>query len=125
MGAADELDLVEGGRIVLRWLNTDDKGEYVTLHGKVVRCDPPRLLEYETDVHGVLRFELRAAGDATDLTFISTVAFPPEVHPKALAGWHLHLDFLDGLLAGERADLVHLPMDRWERRRDQYEAALC
>lgn len=119
-GAADELELVEGGRIVLRWLNTDDDGNHVVLHGKITRIEPPRLLECDTDVHGVLRFELRDDGGTTVLRFSSAVGLSPERVPENLAGWHMHLNFLADALEGRAADLVELPMDQWRRWRDQY-----
>lgn len=123
-GVAEELELVEGGHLVLRWLNSDQEGNQVVLHGKVTQLDPPRLLEYDTDVHGVLRFDLRNDSGSTVLTFSSTVGFPVEVLPLALAGWHLHLNFLADELEGRRADLVNLPMDKWQRWHDQYQEKL-
>lgn len=124
-GAADELELVEGGRLVLRWLNKGENGERYIMSGRITRLDPPRLVEYDTDLHGVLRFELRADGDATVLVFSSTLAdCPPDERPQMLAGWHMHLDFLADALVGQRADLVNLPMDRWEKWRAEYAAQL-
>ncbi|MFD2472413.1 SRPBCC domain-containing protein [Amycolatopsis silviterrae] len=122
-GAAERLELVEGGQFVLRWLNSDEQGNQVVLHGKVTRLEPPRLLEYDTDVHGTLTFALRPADSGTALTFSSTVRLPAESHPVMLAGWHMHLGFLVGLLDGRRADLVNLPLDDWARWRDRYEEA--
>lgn len=124
-GSADELELAEGGKIVMRWLNKDQDGNQVVLHGKVTRFEPPRILEYDTDVHGVLRFELADDNGATVLSFSSTVDVPDGVLPLALAGWQLHLNFLAITLDGEPTDLVNLPMDQWRQWHDQYEAKLA
>ena len=60
-GAA-EVDLAEGGRFVLRWLNADDSGNRAEMHATITRLDPPRLLETTGDLHGVLRWELQPDG---------------------------------------------------------------
>src|SRR5436853_345373 len=57
-GDAD-VDLVEGGRFTMRWLNADDQGNSPVMHATITRLDPPRLLETSGDIHGVLRWELR------------------------------------------------------------------
>ncbi|MEV8436100.1 SRPBCC family protein [Actinosynnema sp. NPDC051121] len=121
-GVAEELELVEGGRLVLRWLNEDEDGNRLVLHGKITRLEPPSVLEFDTDVHGLLRFELSEREGVTVLKFSSTVDFPTDGVPLALAGWHLHLNFLDASLAGEPTDLVDLPMGDWQRWHDQYRA---
>lgn len=41
--------------------------------------------------------------------------------PVGLAGWHLHLNFLTNALAGRPADLVNVPMDKWQVWHDQYQ----
>lgn len=121
--AEAELDLREGGSMVLRWLNSDDEGNQAVLRGEVTELDPPRLFEIAGDPHGVLRFELEPDGDACRLTFTATVAAPDDVLPLALAGWHVHLDHLEQLLAGdpvdwERWDEQHRPA--WERAHERY-----
>ena len=75
-----EVNLVEGGKFVLRWLNADDCGNRAEMHATITRLDPPRLLETTGDLHGVLRWELRPAegGSATLLSFSSTLELPAE-----------------------------------------------
>jgi uncharacterized protein YndB with AHSA1/START domain len=107
-----EVDLREGGSFVVRWLNTLEDGTRAEMHATITRLEPPRLLETDGDVHGVLRWELEPDGDATVLTFSSTLALPDEFRTKVLAGWHWHLDALADALDGGRADLVELP--GWE-----------
>lgn len=113
LGAA-EIELVEGGRFDLRWLNTDERGEPFTMHATITRFQPPHLLETRGDAHGVLRWELQPDGAGTLLTFTSTLDLPEEYRTRVLAGWHYHLDALATALDGGSVDLVNLPNARWE-----------
>lgn len=56
--AEREGDLVPGGNVRLRWLNTDDQGNTAVATGRVTVVDPPRVLAFDTDIHGRLRWEL-------------------------------------------------------------------
>jgi uncharacterized protein YndB with AHSA1/START domain len=120
--AAAEVEPVVGGRIVLRWLNTDDEGNQAVMTAAITRFDPPRLLEYEGDVHGRLRWELRPDGDGCVLTLTNETSAPPEHLVKVLAGWHVHLDFLEDALAGHPVDWPNWPRDRWQVHADRYAA---
>ncbi len=73
-----EVDLVEGGRFTMRWLNADDNGNRVLMHATITRLQPPHLLETEAEPHGLLRWELRPDADGTVLTFSSTLDLPVE-----------------------------------------------
>lgn len=115
-----EIDLVEGGRFTLRWLNADEHGNRFVMHATITRLEPPYLLETEGGAHGALRWELRPEGSGTTLTFSSTLVLPEEYQTMTLAGWHYHLDALAATLAGQTVDLVHLPNDRWEHIHAQY-----
>jgi len=122
--AADELELREGGRFQIRWLNTDEQGNVAIARGTVSAVDPPRLLELDSDIHGVMRWELRPDGEATELTFISTLELPDEFRSKVLAGWHAHLDFLEDALDGRPIeDWDNWPIERWEKHHQRYAAA--
>jgi uncharacterized protein YndB with AHSA1/START domain len=133
--AEADLELAEGGSIVLRWQNQvseeeaqrygielpeDDPGPPV-VRGTVTRLDPPRLIEWDTDGHGLLRWELREQGSGCVLTFTNTLPpgaeFPIE---QALAGWHMHLELLEEALAGRPADWANWPIGRWAEVRDRY-----
>jgi uncharacterized protein YndB with AHSA1/START domain len=137
--AEAKIDLVEGGRVELRWQNPisaeekakyriegpDESGETPVVRGTITRLDPPRVLEYDSDSFGVLRWELREEGAGSVLTF--TNAFPAEeVFPVAqtLAGWHTHLDLLEATLAGHPTDWPSWPIDRWAEHRDRYAGTL-
>jgi uncharacterized protein YndB with AHSA1/START domain len=121
--ALAELDLEEGGRVVLTWQNTDDEGNTSVARGTVSALEPPRLLEFDTDIHGRLRWELEPAGDGTALTFTAEVDLPEDFETKVIAGWHIHLDHLEEVLDGgtidwEHWDRAHRP--DWERVHERY-----
>ena len=59
--AEAEVDLREGGRVHLRWLNTDDEGNHAVSDGTISQLEPPRLIEYGSSNHGRLRWELEEA----------------------------------------------------------------
>lgn len=120
-GDAD-VELVEGGRFTMRWLNVDEDGNGAVMHATITELDPPHLLETSGDMHGVLRWELRPEDGGTRLTFSSTLELPEEFRTKVLAGWHWHLDALAETLDGARVDLVNLPDERWERAHQSYVA---
>jgi uncharacterized protein YndB with AHSA1/START domain len=107
LGDAD-IELREGGRVEIRWLNGD-----AVLRGKVTRLEEGRLLEYEGEPHGLLRFELSPDGDGTRLVFTNAMD-APDYPDLALAGWHVHLDMLDDTLDGRPTDWDDWPLDRWK-----------
>jgi uncharacterized protein YndB with AHSA1/START domain len=114
-GDAD-LDLVDGGRFALRWLNTDEDGNTATLDGAISKLDPPRLLEIsaawgstatpDPGAPTTLTWELEPDGDHTLLHFTNTVSGPVDDTTTA-AGWHLHLDALATILSGGQVDIAH------------------
>ncbi|MEA2383506.1 MAG: hypothetical protein QOH72_3477 [Solirubrobacteraceae bacterium] len=121
-----DIELVRGGRVQLRWLNSDDEGNSAVADGTVTALDPPRLLELDTDPHGILRWELREAGGGTDLTFTASVPAPNEAVRLARAGWHIHLEHLADALDGRSVDwpawsTEHRP--RWDQIHDAYAAS--
>jgi uncharacterized protein YndB with AHSA1/START domain len=126
--ARAELEPREGGRVHLEWLNTDEEGnryEGANATGTVAAFDPPRLLELDTDVHGSLKWELRADGGRTDLTFTVVLAMPDEHLASNQAGWHVHLEFLEGWLDdGTRIDWPNWPRERWAVHHERYEASM-
>jgi uncharacterized protein YndB with AHSA1/START domain len=120
--AEAELEPVEGGTVVLRWLNTP---EQTVARGMVTVFEPPRVLELDTDVHGILRWELEEDGDGCRLAF--TASLPAEAEPnlKVLAGWHIHLDHLGEALDGRPQDWSRWMDDQlqqWQIYHDRYAA---
>ncbi len=88
--------------------------------------DPPHVLELDTDIHGILRWELAEDGDACRLTF--TASYPDkdeETQANLLAGWHIHLDHLADALAGRAQDWpswMTTQLPRWQQHHDRYAA---
>lgn len=117
-----EVDLVEGGRFFVRWLNTDEDGNSVEMDARITRLDVPRLLVTDGDDHGEIRWELTPDGDGTLLRFASTLELPEEYRSKHPAGWHWHLDALAEVLAGGNPDPATNP--GWQRLHELYAAKL-
>jgi uncharacterized protein YndB with AHSA1/START domain len=129
-----DVELVPGGRFVLRWLNEGDQGESSAWKGKITEIEPGRVLE-TTGVWGApsawdeapectLRFELVADGDETVLRFTNVVPLPDEFKTKTPAGWHWHLDVLaDVLDGGPVRDIVNV--EGWEPIHEAYEEKLA
>jgi uncharacterized protein YndB with AHSA1/START domain len=119
--AEAKLDPVEGGQVELRWLNSDDEGNTAVARGTVTRFEPPRVLEFDTDIHGRLRWELDPAPTGSRLVFTVAHDLAPEWLAKVLAGWHSHLDFLADALDGRPVDWPNWPRDRWDRHHERYQ----
>jgi hypothetical protein len=107
------------------WQNTDPEGNSAVARGTVTALDPPRLVEFDTDIHGRLRWELEPDGEGTALTFTADAHLPPDWELEVLAGWHIHLDHLEAVLDGGSIDWPNWGRDHmpeWERIRERYEA---
>jgi uncharacterized protein YndB with AHSA1/START domain len=120
-----KFDLTEGGQVELRWLNTDEHGnipdEPTIMQATITRLEPPRLLEYEGDLHGLLRWELREERGGCVLNFTNETPAPDDYVTKVLAGWHVHLDFLADALEGRPiTDWPNWPLDRWQAVHEHY-----
>jgi uncharacterized protein YndB with AHSA1/START domain len=123
--AVAELDLVEGGTVVLTWQNTDEDGNTAVARGTVSALDPPHVIEFDTDIHGRLRWELEPDGDGTALTFTAEAQLPEEYELQVLAGWHIHLDHLEHVLDGGTIDWPNWDCEHkpdWDGIRDRYAA---
>jgi len=124
--AEADIDPTPGGRVELRWLNTDEEGRQGVARGTITRLEWPHLLEIDTDVHGLLRWELRREGEhACTLTLTVSAELPDDEAPEYLAGWHIHLDHLAEALAGRPVDWSSWGRDhrpRFAELRDRYAA---
>src|SRR5579859_1020544 len=65
---------------------------------RVTRADAPRLLEYKWGDND-MRWELESLGDGTRLTLWHSI--DRRYIPMGAAGWHICLDVLDHLIAGD------------------------
>ena len=110
--ASGPMDLRVGGRVELTFRNSDlsahaepppDKykdREGASVHGRVTRCEPPRLLSYTWGEHSEVTFELTPQG--ADVLLVLTHRRLPDraMMVKVGSGWHTHLDILLDQLAG-------------------------
>ena len=115
--AEGEMELRAGGRVVHVFRNDDltpnddpppakyaaVSGEY-RMEGKVVTCEPPRLLEYtwgeERGEDSVVRFELTPSGSSVRLVVTHRRLPNRDEMVGVAAGWHAHLDILLDRLEG-------------------------
>lgn len=121
--AEAEIEPVVGGRVQLRWLNTDEQGNTAVARGTVVAIDPTKLLEYVTDIHGRLRWSLQEEGEGALITFTATLPGPIPGIERILAGWQIHLDHLADALEGRPVNWPTWMADhygRWSEYRDRY-----
>jgi uncharacterized protein YndB with AHSA1/START domain len=110
-----EMDAREGGAVLFRWSDTE------VARGTIRRFVPPELLEYtwrEDDAASVVRFELRPDGAGTLLILTHR-----EIDSLAGlgAGWHAHLDILEGVLDGRSVEW----QERWDAIKPAYDAAFA
>jgi len=73
-------------------------GQYSPFDGEMIACEPPSLMEFRWGPE-ILRLELRATAEGTELTLLDSL----EERGKAArdgAGWHTCLDGLDAALDG-------------------------
>lgn len=118
--AAAEIELTEGGSVVLSWLNTDTEGNQAVARGTITRLDPPNLIEIDTDIHGRITWQLEADGAGCLLRLHVVHDLPDDYLAIVLAGWHVHLDFLEDALDGQAVDWPNWPVDQWEIHRNRY-----
>lgn len=125
--AEADIELAAGGRVELRWLNTDQDGNQAVARGTITTLEPPRLLEMDTDIHGLLRWQLRPDGEGCVLTFSAAVQLPEDMLPIVSAGWHIHLDHLADALVNRPVNWPTWRRDHWghwEELRDRYAGRL-
>lgn len=140
--AGGTVDLRSGGSVRLDFRNADlspgddraparycDYENSGTMHGRITRLDPPRLLAYtwtesDDEAHAddsEVTFALEPAGDRVRLTLTHRKLRTGEMTSVA-SGWHTHLGILDDVLSGRR------PRPFWRTHTQleaQYEARLA
>ncbi|NYE95838.1 uncharacterized protein YndB with AHSA1/START domain [Psychromicrobium silvestre] len=122
--------LEAGGSWDLRWQNTppgEQPMDWWT--GSITELEPERVFELQNSVHGLLRWELSpavvgATGDGTELIFTAIIDTEDrQARLSTLAGWHIHLDHLDSVLAGGSVDWPNWYSDHypaWQQVHDEY-----
>jgi uncharacterized protein YndB with AHSA1/START domain len=115
-----EVELVNGGRFVVRWLPelADDidarsPDEPLVTEDTVLQVDPPRLFEHTLDgsPESIVRWELRPDGDGCRLFLTHTVAPAKAAEAQSfLEGWGMCLGFMERALDGDPVGLPGLPL---------------
>jgi uncharacterized protein YndB with AHSA1/START domain len=111
-GPVHDLEQKEGGNVEIL---INPKGP-ATVHGKVLRYEPPKVIELSWDVPSwvnaagqkipdffgtVMRWEVQPDGDGSNLMLTHSLLVEHDWHVHAMLGaWHLHLDALPAVLAG-------------------------
>lgn len=100
------------GAVTLTWVGTTHP-----LETRVTRADAPRVLEYSD-----IRWELEPHGPGTRLTLWHSI--DRRFISWGAAGWHISLDVLDRLLAGEPIGRIAgadaMKFDGWQRLNSEY-----
>lgn len=115
--ASGSMDLREGGNVKLVFNHQNltphddpipekykEQGEVSTMHGKVTRIDPPRLISFtwaETQGESEVTFELTPKGENVLLELThQKIGDDREMLLEVSAGWHTHLDIMTDKLNG-------------------------
>jgi len=113
------LELHEGGEVAIRTGPANRPELQRVMSGRVLVCDPPRLLEHEWVQPGldvsVVRYELQPDGGGTILRLTHRRSVSPTSF-GGRAGWHAYLDRLAAHLDG-------LPVPAWAERRAEVQDA--
>jgi len=118
--APAEIDPREGGRVLIRFANSD-----TVIDGTVLAIKPPHLLEYawkdQHEYRGPVRWELTSEGGGTKLILTHTLPLRQTIKPHSfLAGWDSHLEQMAHSLDGAP---IPWSRDRWQQLFDEYAAA--
>jgi uncharacterized protein YndB with AHSA1/START domain len=96
--------------------HTDAEGHQ--LHGRVTRCEPPRVLAYTWDSStdpSEVSFELAPRGDEVQLTLTHRRLASRAQIVGVSAGWHVHLDVLAERLRGATPQRFWPAIEQYER----------
>jgi uncharacterized protein YndB with AHSA1/START domain len=118
-----------GDAVQLSWLNSDGEGNQAVARGRITELEPGRVLELDTDLHGVLRWELEPDGSGTRLVFSADLPVPDDAQARleewgiesTRAGWHVHLEHLEDALDGRPVDWPRWDEQHRPRWRELYE----
>lgn len=130
--AAGPMEQATGGAFEFIWRNDEltrapgkrpeGFAEEQRMQGRVLAIDPPRSLEISWgDQGGSVRFTLEPRGERTVLTLVHRRL--ADAQRLAIgAGWHMHLDIMTSLLAGQQPSSF---WDGWIKLRADYEQRLA
>jgi uncharacterized protein YndB with AHSA1/START domain len=129
--ASGDMDTTVGSTVDLVWRNDeltnppgsrpDGFGDEHRMQSRILEALPPRRLIITWGVQGEVSFDLAARGEKTLLTLIHRRLSDRANLLNVGAGWHAHLDVLEGDLAG----VAPPPFwDSWVALRAEYESRL-
>ena len=110
--AAGPMELRVGGPVELTFRNSElsapaepppakyQKQEGASLHGRITRCDPPRLLSYTWGEQSEVTFELSPQGEDVRLVLTHRRLRDRAMMVMVGSGWHAHLGILVDRLHG-------------------------
>lgn len=128
--ASGPMDLRPGGEMELTWRNSElawpdevtperfAKFEGMSMKGRIIRVEPPRLLVHSWDEDAEVIYELAERGDKVLLT-LTNRKLPNRAEVVGVSGgWHSHLAVLEARLEGREPPRF---WDLVERVRRDYE----
>jgi len=126
--ASGEMELREGGDITFFFLHDNLSDEPDTIpekysemkkgyhsKGKVLKLDPPKMLQFTWDNEGIVTITLSEEGDRIKLTLMHSKLEGRNTIIGGSAGWHTHLDILADNLHEVRPKpfwKVHMTMEK-------------
>lgn len=130
--ASGPMDLRPGGEMELTWRNSElarpdevtperfVKYEGMSMKGRIIRAEPPRLLIHSWDEDAEVIYELAERGDKVLLT-LTNRKLPNRAEVVGVSGgWHSHLAMLEARLEGREPprfwDLVERVNRDYEER---------
>ncbi|QEN89581.1 SRPBCC family protein [Labrys sp. KNU-23] len=118
--AGGEMELQPGGRVNHVFRNGDlsapddppppkylHLNDTVEMHGRVIACEPPTLIEYAWGDGSQVRIDLKPELGRTHITITHSRLLTRDELVSVAAGWHTHLDILAARLGG------HAPPSFW------------
>jgi uncharacterized protein YndB with AHSA1/START domain len=115
-------ELRTGAEMTFRFDEMPLEGQPTTMAGRVTELDPPRLFAfYWGDDH--LRFELEPAAGSEDACVLRLTVLLDSREKAARdgAGWHVCLDRLEGMLAGEDGPAATGASEDWRGLYEEYQ----
>jgi uncharacterized protein YndB with AHSA1/START domain len=128
--AAGEFELRPGGKMTLffqqknlsskrgtppeQYRKMDEEGG--GFDGKVLRCEPPRLLAitWGAEQNSEVTFELTPQQDGKVLLTLTHRRLTADVMRMVTPGWHVHLGVLVERLSGQEPDNFWIAFERWK-----------
>jgi uncharacterized protein YndB with AHSA1/START domain len=99
-----------------------DTPEKVSFRGKVMRCEPPHMLEHTWefgDEFSIVRYELEERAGKVRLVLTHRRLETSDVLLSVSSGWHSHLNLLEDVLEGRRRRPIYRMQVQYEEEYGQ------